>query len=521
MSRSGAIFAGFALLLIAPPLVAAADQRAPGDRSWEARIEETVAAIEMGDEDRARVLLDELADEQPDHHLPPYWRARLLERQGLWEEALGYYGDLLIDRRAELSVPWIHLLSGRWIRASRHRDEARVRSALSGTPMGKVANRCLVLPLEPLVIEAGPDLVREELEALGTAISAWVVAKLAQQDTGEVLSLHAAFLLGRRSVPEAPPAGLADREALPPVTSLPGAAHRLAALTPQGPPPWAPDDPPPEHYLAEALSAGRAGDIARALAHFQSEVGLAPTGILDPETRLALERAYREARAQRSAPVLAGRVTDPLSAAASQIGATAMMTGTLEPLPSGGVRWNVAWIEVDGGALLSDPVIGLLPPAHFRDAWNLMLDRIVAAAPLCGSDQPCVAPGPRAPTRDGALFFGRGMHLLEAGQVGDGVAFFKRSARSGGGALAEWLATAWGISEAKLDRIERDLVEVAILGPLETSWSSLRATGDLLAGRILAVDGGGSAVDGWLHGEAFRSMPTLGWLRVTGRLEGR
>ncbi|MCK4414886.1 MAG: serine/threonine protein kinase [Candidatus Eisenbacteria sp.] len=135
-------------------------------------------------------------------------------------------------------------------------------------------------------------------------------------------------------------------EPMPPVTSLPEAARRLAILKPQGPPPWAPDAPPPEHYLTEAQGAGRPEEIARALAHFQSEVGLAPTGTLNPETRLALERSYREPEAQPAG----SRSTPPASRESSPVNQSPSLGrfAHLDRLQEKGGGSHVVCLSIDG-----------------------------------------------------------------------------------------------------------------------------------------------------------------------------
>ncbi len=497
-----------------------AGAQAPADSSWPALVGRADAAIGIGDGENARLLLDRLDQARPSDPLPVYLRARLLEREGAFQAALGQYGALLGGRPEALPPDWIGLVAGRWVRAGWERDEAQLR-AMEGGPAGR-PDRCVVFPLEPLVL-AGEDDARNEVDALGVAAAAWVIADLAPRVQGEIASLHAGYRLLRRAAPPRK-ARVADTlpedSSIPPVTTLSGVARRLEGMEPKGAPPWAPEGARPSRYLVMPSSGMPSADaVARSLAHFQSEHEIAPTGVLDAETRVALERAYRDSRATslpRGLVVEPG--TDPLRAGAVRYGAAWLLTGTMEPLASGDVRWNAAWVSTADGTVVSPPIAGVLPRAHFPEAWQLMIDRITEASPF--------SPGPRVlgereapPEREAAVAYGQAMLLLEAGQTAEAVRLFRHSAKQGGGALARWAAASWGISPESMYGLERRLIGEAIHGPRRVPAADLRLESLRLAQGLPGLAVGGRSLAGdWLAGQPLASIPFSGWLSVGGRV---
>ncbi|MFH1145015.1 MAG: hypothetical protein V1774_10770 [Candidatus Eisenbacteria bacterium] len=483
-----------------------------------ALVEESRAAIEIGDEARANRLLDELALRDPGTLVLPYLRGRLLESEGRWGEALVVYSLTLVERAPELSREWMRLLSGRWAWAGWNRDEARLRESADHA-LDEQPGRCIVFPLEPLILDEGGRGQREQLDALGTAAAAWIIATLAPRADGEVLSLHSAFRLLRRATPQAQDAGsFVGEEPMPPVTTQQGVARRLAAMTPQAPPPWGAQAAVPRYLTIDA--AASPGQIERALAHFQVEHDLVPTGILNPETQVALERAYREARLRQASagPVFGGN--DPLRAAANRLGASALLTGTIERLDSGDLRWNAVWVAAADGALLSEPAAGLLPATRFAQAWEIMTGRIAALSPNCVDSALCASSVVGAPSREGALAFGHGVHFLENGQTREAAITFRRSADSGGGPLAEWSAMAWGLAQTEMQRLEAVLIEDAMFGRPQVPADLLRAEGDVLARGVQSCSRGRFLGQGdWLAGQTLRSLPYGGWIEVVGSVE--
>ena len=513
----------FACALCAAPAGARGEGDAPGarpDSSWGALLWQARAAIEMGDGARAHGLLDELVERIPQSPVPAYLRARLFEGEGSWKQALETYRPLLGAPRASLTADWIRLLSGRWVRASWERDEAELRAARE-SPLASTAGRCLIFPLEPLILGETASAGREELRALGIAASAWISAALAPRTKGEVLSLHSALRLLGGARPQASALEpLPGGETIPPITTLQGVARRLAGIAPKAAPPWAAGAPVAGRYFPSGTTTPSADAVARALSHFQSEHDLVPTGILDPETRVALERAYREAQVRQAVPAAVAPGADPLRAAAARLGAEMLLTGTLEPLASGDLRWNAAWVAVSDGALLSEPIAGLLPAGHFAEAWALMVRRAVEASPILEAAGAFGPPAPEPLGREAALAYGQAVSALESGEIRDAVRLFRRSAGTGGGSLAEWSEVAWGVSPEGMDRLERSLLREAILGPRQVSLGDLCAGSLFLArGLFVPVAARRSAAGDWSAGQTLPLLPFRGWLEVTGSVE--
>lgn len=501
---------------------AASASASESEASWETLFARARASIELGDGARARALLDELSAIRPGSVETSYLLARLLEREGRWAEALEIHGRLLTEDQDALSDEWIELLAARWARAHWERDEVRLRDAASRA-VDPVAGRCIVFPLEPLILDESSRRDREDLAALGAAAAAWVIAALSVESGGEALSLHSALrLLGRVEPGSRAGASRAGEEDLPPVTTMQGVARRLAAIAPAGPPSWAPDEAAPARYLVPGGTEATAEQVASALAHFQGEHDLAPTGISDPGTQAALERAWRDSRAHAVPATPFATGADPLRAAAARLGAESLLTGTLEPLPGGEIRWNAAWVRASDGALLSPPLAGTIVPAHFQEAWDLLVRRIVSAWLTVRGDDASIALGtPAAPTEEGARAYGRAMLFLEAGRNEEAAILLGRSSRAGGGPLADWSALAWGMSASAAERIEKKLLDEAMLGPLGVSPALLRQQGSLLSRGLIGPPPAGVPTGDWLSGQTLRSLPFEGWIVVTGSLESR
>jgi hypothetical protein len=480
---------------------------------WRAWAREATTALEAGDDETARQAIARLQRLRPEDPLAAYLDGRRLERIGRAGDAADVYRAEIVGRGASFAPEWAGLFAARWVRAARRGEEGWVRSALEREAAAEpVPGRLLVLPFDPLQVEETGMTQREELIALGHAIACWVVSAIAAEEGGSTVGLHAALLLREGQVPVEPGRDDAGEAALAPVTTLQGAALRLRELEPAGPPPAAPDATRPERYLAPDAAEGTSA-VASALAHFQSEHGLPPSGVLDAVTRQSLERAYRTQKAKRAARARAPAGPDPVLAAASLAGAEAVLTGTIEVTGTGDVRWNAAWIAARDGALLSAPLAGQLPGSRFADAWNRLVRSICVAAPR--ADSTVVNPL-GTPTRAGAILFGRALLQLEAGRARPASEMFRRAARAGAGPVAAWLAEAWSPSAEILQRWENRRIEEAIHGPriVDPAWID-DETG-FLARRLGVSHDGTGALD---RDPGLAFLPERGWLQIIGHLE--
>jgi hypothetical protein len=481
-----------------------------------------VDALEIGDRSSAQAEITALLAARPGDVAGIYLRAHLAADAGDWETAFEDYQRLLTRHRAELTDEWFRLVSGRWVRARHARDAMRARTALAREEAPPpIPGRTLVLPLEPLLLGVSTPEVRAELTAIGEAIAAWVIRGLGEERDPVPPAFHETALLRRGQVPldAVSPRAAWGAETVPPVSTLEGAAYRLRLLEPQGPPPWSASEPRPARYLAADAGREQTREISRAVAHFQSEHELSPTGILDPETRAALERAFRDARAQRTtrAPTTPG--DDPVLGAARLAQVDIVMTGTLEPLDAGSLRWDVAWVSAADGRLLGEPVSGVLSRRLFPDAWQRMLSLILAAHPQAAAPRDS-APVQAPPGYEGARYFGEALGALEAGEPSRASELFALADRAGAGPSAAWLAGAWGITDAQLVRAETRLLRAAILGPMFIKPTSLRTLAAWLA-RDLALPSdapGCHALDLEQRGSV-ANYPEQGWLQVKGHLE--
>jgi len=507
---------------LATPLAAVVDQppaAAPAPQTWRAQVERAVAALAIGDHDAAHRSISRLAALRPESPLPPYLDARLATREGDAEGAYRNYQRILTAFPEVLDEEWSRLVAARWVRARHARDHVVAQAALARSePAPEQAGRCLVAPLEALVLDPGDATTAVELEALGYAAADWLIRALWSQPAIDPLGLQAAVLLRRGHVPSAlgsPQQDPGSAAPIPPVTTLEGAAHRLARLAPSGPPPWAPaTDTPARYYAPPETPDERA--IPRALAHFQQESGLAPTGVLDPATRAALERAYRDrGRPTRRAPTPGG--TDPLLHAARRAGAQAVLSGTLERLADGTVRWNVAWVAAAGGELLAAPLSGRLPRERFREAWQAMVTQVVTAfAPE--SPRPALTMA-EMPSYPAAVRYGRARLRLAAGEEAAARRLLAQLERDQIGPTAYWWARAWLFDPGALARLEERLLESEVRGPQPFDEGAMLAVGAALAGGIWCGEPGSN--DGWAtRSGTLGGLPAHGWLRVIGTLDG-
>jgi hypothetical protein len=481
-----------------------------------------VDALEIGDRAGAESEITGLLAVAPGNLAGIYLRAHLAADAGDWESAFEDYQRLLTQHRDELTDEWFRLVSGRWVRARHARDAMRARAALAREEAPPpIPGRTLVLPLEPLLLGESAPEVRGELAAIGGAIAAWVIRGLGEERGPIPPTYHEAALLRLGQVPldAVSPRAAWGAEAVPPVSTLEGAAYRLRLLEPQGPPPWATNEARATRYLAVDVGREQAREISRAVAHFQSEHALSPTGILDPETRGALERAFRDARAQRTTRAPATPGDDPVLGAARLAQVDVVMTGTLEPLDAGSLRWDVAWVSASDGRLLGEPVSGVLSRRLFQEAWQRMLELILAAHPRAAGEGG-TAPAQAAPAYEGAVFYGEALGALEAGEPAQAADLFARADRAGAGSSAAWLAGAWGITEAQLVQTETRLLHAAILGPMRIAPASLRTLSAWLA-RDLGLSPsapGRDALDLEQRGSV-ADYPGQGWLQVKGHIE--
>jgi len=506
---------GLRALAIALGLVLALGLGAPraeetAQTEWVTWVREATSALDMRDDETARLAIARLQRLRPADPLAAYLDGRRLERGGRAGDAADGYRAEIVGRGAAFAPGWAELFAARWVRAARRGEEDWARAALErGAVMEPVPGRRLVLPFDLLQVEETGPTQREELVALSHAIAYWIVSAKAAATDGSVVGLHAALLLREGQVPAETGRDDLGEAALPPVTTLQGAALRLRELEPAGPPSWAPEGARPERYLApdagDATSA-----VTSALAHFQSEHGLAPSGVLDAVTRQSLERAYRTQKAKRATRARTPAGPDPVLAAAALAGADVVLTGTIEMTGAGDVRWNAAWVAACDGALRSAPLVGQLPIMRFGDGWNRLVRSVCVAAP--GADSTVMIPL-GTPTRAGAILFGRALQQLEAGRARPAGELFRRAARAGAGPVAAWLADAWSPSEATLQRWEDRRLEEAMHGPriLDPAW--IEDETRFLARRL------GAGRDLLERDPGLSFLPERGWLQIIGYLE--
>lgn len=499
------------LLCLAAALPARAAPVMPAE--WSAWVEEATTALEAGDDETTRLAIARLQRLRPEDPLAAYLDGRRLERIGRPGDAANVYRAEIVGRGASFAPAWAELFAARWVRAARRGEEDWVRAALQREGAAEpVPGRLLVLPLDPLWVDEAGQAAREELAALAHAVAYWVVSAAAAAEGGSAVGFHAALLLREGQAPAGPGRDEPGEAVLAPVTTLQGAALRLRELEPAGPPSWMPEVARPERYLSGEEAEGTSA-VASALAHFQSEHGLAPSGVLDAATRQSLERAYRTQKAKRVTRARAAPGADPALSAASLGGAEAVLTGTIEASGAGEIRWNAAWVAARDGSLLAAPLAGQLPSVRFAEAWNRMVRAICLAAP--GADSTLVSPL-GAPTRAGAVGFGRALLHLEAGHARAAGEAFRRAARDGAGPVAAWLADAWSPTEEALQRWEDRRIEEAIHGPRSIDPAWIEDETSFLARRLGCRHAGAGAGE---RDPGLAFLPERGWLQIIGHLE--
>lgn len=500
---------------------------AAAEESWGDLVARAHIAVSVGDQGTAGVAISLLRAADPHSPVPDYLSARLAERTVDWDDARARYRTLLTQPQLRMDEEWIRLISGRWVRAQRSADAHWVRRLASQSVDTLRIGRCLVLPPELLLLAPTPGLSATDLNALSAAMSAWVVMALRQNGLATPIGLQATALLlrssglrpgGGRLAADIRPAA---EGAMPPVTTTMGIAHRLTDLAPAGPPPWNPDGSRPPHYLSGEPRAKWTFEIEQALIHFQREHRLAPTGIPDAETRQALERAYRQAQGRLHIPLSPQTRSDPALAVARLAGAEAILTGTLEPLPDGGIVWNVVWVSVADGSLLSSPLQGVLVPDAFAASWTHLIRQTLVGSPFCARSAACddlsLLP---APSQVGAVLYGQALSALAAGDDQVAARGFAQAAGAGAGEGARWYARAWERTESRLDLLERQLIEREILGPVTVPTRFLERQGDGLAGGLWRMMPAIRRTQIDPHREsALHALPEGGWLQIDGALE--
>jgi len=491
---------------------------------WSDLGEEVLSALDLDDAERARAAVAAMEQIDPHHPVTRYVQARIAELSGDFEAALHHYGSILTAPETSRQSRWARLCAGSWVRARAVHTQERVRGALERPQALPKKGRCLVLPLEPILLGETEARDAERLRALGVAIGASLIDALAVLPGAEPIDLPVVHLLRRAlagSVQFPPVAGqAAEREGgqLPPVTTVLGVATRLAALRPTGPPPGREGGQVPAHYLTTPPAGEWTDDIASALAYFQIEHGLPATGIADPETRTALERASRRERGAVARPALPADVTDPGRAMARLLGAEAMLSGTLEADGAGDLRWQLAWVSAADGSLLGKPESGVLPRARFEEAYARMVRLVLASSPYslpAGRIERLELPA--APTLSGATAYGEALLLVEEGQQQDAAYAFAAAAREGAGEQAAWFAMAWSASDDELRSLAQALLDEGIHGPVALAPGLLAREGGRLAAGLTRSPGTTAALGGWSCGLTF--FPETGWLRVHGSVE--
>jgi hypothetical protein len=487
---------------------------------------EAQKALELGDREGVLAAVRGLEELRPRDPLPPYLRARVAEHDGFWNMAALHYRKIFVSPDIDPSPEWSRLAAGRWVRVRRYLGEARVRAMMAAPDsQARQPGLCLVLPFEPMLLGEGaaaPDL---NLEALGVAAASWVVGALAQAPGVEPVELSTAFLLrefaGSRGAHRGRLVALApEEETAPPITTTWGVAYRLEHLVPNGPAPWAPQEDPPAYYLEDAPPGAWSPEAARALAHFQSEHDLAPSGNLDPQTRRRLEQAYRQHRGVLTATP-APAWSDPIQAMGHLVGADGVLTGTLESRQPGSVHWNVAWISSRDGRLLSRPLDGILPAAHFGDAWARMIRRIVAAAPgYAPPGDGAEIAVPEIPNLEGLQDYGNALLLVEDLRGAEAALLFKRAAARGAGERALWYAMAWSHGPEELGQLEEELMSEAIYGrPRFNAVLLERESLPLAGGAVRHIPPGASSVATLPQSVPLTHAPRTSWIHVSGRVE--
>jgi hypothetical protein len=506
-----------------------ADSVAP---RWQELAQEGLTALELGARDRALSAAIELQQLRPESPLPWYIRARIKENEMDWATALLNYEHILTAPDMDRTNDWIRLVAGRWVRARRLYDEMHVRATLAKSDTTEIhTGRCLVLPIEPLNLGEDNSDLSLELEVLGVAAAAWVNLGLQQVSGADPVNMHSAFFLRDALSRSNSQNGLATITGTkrpvdaPPITTVLGIAIRLATLKPAGPPPWDGEGVLPDRYLTAIPNGEWTDRKARALAHFQSEHELPPTGLIDPSTRQALEIAFRTAETETVEKVTRRDWTDASIRMGRLLGAEAVLTGTFEKESSGTVRWNVAWISPRNGSLLSEPIGGVLPDGIFADAWDRMIQLIIQASPPCQRSTQCgrlVLPDPPGP--EGARDYGYALLLIENEQFDEGVAYFTDAADKGLGERAAWYAMAWSSSQPQLELLERQFYRQAVTGPLPINPTLLRSHSLALSSNLISrADDGmpSAAAETFTSASGVVYLPETAWIHISGTVEGQ
>ncbi len=490
-------------------------------------------AIELQDRTRLEPALDRLDQLSGQDPIAQYLHGRLAEQDGAWQRAMLAYQAVLTGPGLLDEDQWIQLAAGRLVRARQIFQETQVHELLRAeSPPEPARGRLLVIPPEPIMMEEDPAGRETELEAVGISIASWVVGSLAQVPGTRPVDLHVTFLLSSSLGPQGE-VGFTPTERpqeslpqAPPINTILGVAHRLANLSPTGPPPGAPEAPVPARYLNQTPAGKWSDALAQALSHFQSEYDLPPSGMLDPASRQALQQAFREAalRPQLPTPTPSQRsltYVDPGQGLGTLLGAEAVLSGTLEPLSGGQVRWNLAWVSPDEGSLLSPPLAGVLTPGQFQASWTQMIRQILLYSPACENRAACEGIElPPPPTSTGARAYGEAMLAIEAEAYGPGASLFQQAAGEGAGDRAAWYGMAWKLSVDELSTLEQRLLSRIAHGVPRVPAGQLLRVSRSLAGGLIRPGSGQPSRSAWTGGDALSYFPEDSWIRIAGTVEG-
>lgn len=490
-------------------------------------------AIELQERALLEPALERLEKESPQDPVGQYLRGRLAEQDAAWQTAMLAYQAVLAATGLPDEQQWTRLAAGRLVRARQIFQETQVHELLRAeSPPAPTRGRLLVIPPEPIMMEENLPERETELEAMGISIASWVIGSLAQVPESRPVDLHVTFLLGGSlgrqgemgiTPAERPQSSLPQA---PPINTILGVAHRLAHLSPTGPPPGAPEAPVPPRYLNQPPAGKWSNELAQALSHFQAEYDLPPTGMLDPASRQALEQAFRKASIRPQLPTPTPRqrslsYADPGQGLGILLGAEAVLSGTLEQVSGGQVRWNLAWVSPDEGSLLSPPLAGVLTPNQFQASWTQMIRQILIYSPAC--EDPAACEGielPPPPTRTGARAYGEAMLAIEAEAYGPGASLFQQAAGEGAGERAAWYGMAWELSAAELSGLEQRLLGRIAHGVPHVPAGQLQRVSRSLASGFIRLGSGGPSGSAWTGGDALSYFPEDSWIRVGGTVEG-
>lgn len=377
-----------------------------------------------------------------------YLTGRLEESRARWWESWRWYARAA----SQDEEPWSRLAAARWVRLE-------LRLPVTEDTRADV---WAVFPIQPL--GRSP-----QESAVARSLTHYLVRHL--NGASMVRALGPRQLVRLKVGPSF------SRGALPPAHTPAGMAARLSLL------------PAPESQRVPYLDPSRSEDelaLEGAIARFQTQERLTPTGRPDGPTAVALERALTSWLARETT-----RWTpEETEQAARLAGAQRILQGSLQELPEGGFRWTLALVDGERGAVVAGPYEGWLTEGRFGLEWDAALSTLGAPRATTGGESPW---GPDVPEK--TVFWEAWGAALAAEDGRDPVANARayalpaqRYGAQSWGLELRYRALGWNIPLAQVGAEEEGLLRVLARGRRELEDAARRSRSRMLTG-VMPGDG--------------------------------